>query len=597
MSRIVEPLLGVGRSATGRVWVARDADDRVAHALSQRLGVPDIVGRVLAARGVDADGGADFLNPTLKSALPDPSLFLDMDKAARRLADAVAAGERIAVFGDYDVDGATSTALLVRFLRDVGARPVIYIPDRRTEGYGPNPEAMRRLARDGVGLVVTVDCGIAAFAALEAAADAGLEVIVVDHHQAEPRLPIAVAVVNPNRLDETVPHRQLAAVGLAFLLAVATNRVLRRDGRLAGRAEPDLLGLLDLVALGTIADVVPLTGLNRVLVAQGLKVLARRRNAGLRALADVARMEGRPDAYHVGFQLGPRVNAGGRVGRADLGALLLSTDDPVGAATFAAELDRYNTERRDIEREVEQHALVSAARAGNGPVLCVAGDGWHEGVVGIVAGRLKDRYRRPVFVFAVRDGIAKGSGRSVAGVDLGAAVTAAKQAGLVSAGGGHAMAAGVTCTADGVAAFGRFLTERLGAQVGALPVEDVLSLDGALAVGGATAELADLLDGAGPYGSGHPAPRLAVAGGRLVRADLVKDTHVRVLLRDDAGGRLSAIAFRAADGPLGRFLLGAVGRPVHLAGRLQAEEWGGERRVSLFVDDAAEARPTARDAA
>jgi len=588
------PFLGVGRSASGRLWLERACDGRAASALCQRLGLPEIVGRVLAARGVGAEDGEAFLNPSLREALPDPSGFRDMDRAADRIADAVTAGERIAIFGDYDVDGATSTALLRRFLEAAGAEVATYVPDRRTEGYGPNAPALLRLHAAGARLAVTVDCGVSAFAALEAAAAAGLDVIVVDHHQAEPRLPPAVAVVNPNRLDETVPHRQLAAVGVAFLLAVAVNRELRRRGRYGAGAEPDLMGLLDLVALGTVADVVPLTGLNRVLVAQGLKVMARRRNAGLKALADVAKLEARPDAWHLGFLLGPRVNAGGRVGRSDLGARLLSTDDPAEAAALAAELDALNAERKAIETEVEAQATADAARQENAPLLLVAREGWHEGVVGIVAGRLKDRFGRPAAVVALAGGVGKGSARSVPGVDIGAAVLAARQAGLLQAGGGHAMAAGFTVAAGELERLNDFLAARIGPQLAAAPAGNVLKLDGAVQVAGATRELADVLENAGPYGSGHPAPRLAVAAARVVRAQLVKESHVRLVLRAEQGAeRLSAIAFRVAQEPLGRFLLASEGRQVHLAGRLQGDDWNGERRVSLLVDDAAEARPTA----
>ena len=513
-----------------------------------------------------------------------------MDKAAERIVEAIRAGEEVAVFGDYDVDGATSSALLKRYFDAVRGRLRIYIPDRQKEGYGPNAPALERLAAAGVSLVVTVDCGTMAFEALAAAANAGLDVVVIDHHQAEPRLPISWAVVNPNRLDETSPHRQLAAVGLTFLLAVAVNRVLRDAGWFETRNEPNLLRWLDLVALGTVCDVVPLTGLNRALVMQGLKVLADRNNPGLRALADVAGMDARATTYHLGFVLGPRINAGGRVGEADLGARLLTTDDENEAIGIAQTLDRLNAERRTIESGVLEAALSQAeAKAAHNPALIMVGDaGWHEGVVGIVASRLKDRYRRPTFVLALRDGIAKGSGRSIPGIDLGAAVTAAKQADLIENGGGHAMAAGLTVKIDKLAALESFLSERLAAAGSVAAIgRDTLQVDGVLAVTGATRGLFDLLQGAGPFGAGHPEPRFAIAAARLTRVDVVGEDHVRVVLSGNDGGRLKGIAFRAAGAPLGQHLIAGRGRPFHLAGHLRADDWRGRNDVQLIIEDAA----------
>ncbi|KGM31605.1 single-stranded-DNA-specific exonuclease RecJ, partial [Inquilinus limosus] len=419
-------LFGVERSAKGARWIGRAADDRLALALSQRHALPEIVARVLAARGVGLDDAPAFLNPTLRALLPDPSVLRDMDRAAARIARAVTAGEGIAVFGDYDVDGATSTALLVRYLRALGIEPQIHIPDRIAEGYGPNAQALEKLRAGGAGLVVTVDCGTTAFDALEGAA--GLDVVVIDHHTAEPRLPKVAAVVNPNRLDQDPGLGQLAACGVTFLALVALNRALRQAGVFANRTEPDLLALLDLVALGTICDVVPLTGLNRALVGQGLKVMAQRRNTGLAALADVARVTETVDAYHAGYILGPRINAGGRIGRADLGARLLATEDRAEAARIAALLDEHNVDRKTVEAEVMAAAIAQVEAAEAGPVILVAGEGWHPGVVGIVAGRLRERYGRPSCVVGFEGGIGKASGRSVPGVDLGAAVIAARQA-------------------------------------------------------------------------------------------------------------------------------------------------------------------------
>jgi single-stranded-DNA-specific exonuclease len=590
--------LGVERSIGGRRWTASLADERTVLALAQSRGLPDVVARVLAARGVGPDTVDAFLRPQLRSALPDPSCLRDMDRAAARLADAITRGERIAVFADYDVDGATSAALLLRFCRAAGADPRLYIPDRLTEGYGPNPAALRRLAEEGIRLVVTVDCGITAFDALEAAAAAGLDVVVIDHHAAETRLPPAVAVVNPNRLDETdaaVPLRTLAAVGVTFLLVVATNRLLRASGRFAEGEAPDLMGWLDLVALGTVCDVVSLTGLNRAYVSQGLKVMARRANTGLAALADVARVTEPPDAYHAGFILGPRVNAGGRLGGSELGARLLSSDDPVEAADLARALDAFNVRRRAVEAEVLDAAVAAAeADRPDRPLILVAGEGWHPGVVGIVASRLKDRYRRPTFVVGVDDGVGKASGRSVPGVDLGGAVIAARQAGLLIAGGGHRMACGFTVAADRLEDLRAFLEVRVAAALeaagGADLVEDLV-VDGVLRVGGASLELVRQLATLGPFGTGNPEPVFVIADARIVRADVVGGSHVRCILGAPEGGRLKAIAFRTvgegADAALGTLLLGSAGRTLHLAGALRIDRWNGTESVQLRILDAA----------
>ena len=586
-------VLGVAQSVSARLWQQRPGDDRTAQALSQRLGVPDVVGRVLAARGVGLEDGDDFLNPTLKSALPDPSRLRDMDKAADRLADAIMAGQKVAVFGDYDVDGATSSALLDRYFRAIGVGLTVYIPDRQKEGYGPNGPALVALRERGVDVVVTVDCGIASFEALQIAADAGLDTIVVDHHQAEPRLPVAHAVVNPNRLDDDSGLGQLAAVGVCFLLVVALNRTLRARGWFANSREPNLLQWLDLVALGTVCDVVPLTGLNRVLVAQGLKVAARRDNPGLAALADQANMDQKPGAYHFGFVFGPRLNAGGRVGNSHLGAKLLATDDMDEAQAIAAKLDEFNLERREIEAGIQAQAMEQAeakatsGNAGAQPLLFLADQRWHQGVIGIVASRLKDRYRRPAIVVALDGEVGKGSGRSIPGVDLGAAITAAKQAGRVLAGGGHAMAAGLTVALDKLDALDAFLTDRIGQAMDGQPQSHALGLDGVLTVSGASRDLFDTLEGAGPYGAGHPEPRFAIANADIVKADLVGQNHVRVVLAGARGGRLKGIAFGIADSPLGQALLSSRGRAMHLAGHLRADDWQGRRGVQLFIEDAA----------
>ena len=581
-----EGFLGVEHSATGRRWRARLDDDRAALGLAQRLGVPEIVARVLAARGIDADTAPAFLDPRLREQLPDPAHLKDMDAAASRLAGAVQAGEIIAVFGDYDVDGATGSALLNRFFTAAGAKVRVYIPDRQREGYGPNAPALLRLKAEGAAVVVTVDCGITAHVPLATATEAGLDVIVVDHHIAEPRLPTAVAVVNPNRLDETTPHRQLAAVGVAFLLAVAANRKLREAGWYAVRAEPSLLELLDLVALGTVCDVVPLTGLNRVFVTQGLKVLAQRRNVGLVALADAAHIQQRCDVYHLGFILGPRVNAGGRVGEAELGTRLLTTSDPDEARVLAQRLDGYNRERQAIEAQVLEAAIAQIEGAGGpGPFIFVAGEGWHPGVIGIVAGRLREKYERPTFVVALADGIGKGSGRGALGVDLGSTVIAAREAGLLINGGGHANAAGLTVAAPRIAELKDFLTERITAQM--VTAQPTLGFDGALSLGAATTDLIQSLGRVGPFGVGNPEPRFAFPFVHVAKADVVGERHVRCFLADQRGGRISGIAFRAVGSPLGDMLRDGTGLSLHLAGRLRADEWQGQTRVQLHIEDAA----------
>ncbi len=578
-------MLGVADSLTGRRWLMRDGDARVGMALAQRLGVPEIVGRALTARGVDLDRAEDFLNPTLRALLPDPHGLKDMDVAARRLADAVMAGEAMAVFGDYDVDGATSSALLARFFAAVGSPLRIYIPDRQREGYGPSARAMLRLKAEGIGVVVTVDCGTHAFEALQVATEAGLDVIVLDHHQAPPALPPAVAVVNPKRHDDNSGLDHLAAVGVAFLLVVAVNRRLRAVGWYADRPEPDLRLWLDIVALGTVCDQVPLVGLNRALVAQGLRVMAGRANVGLAALADVANVREAPGAYHLGFMLGPRVNAGGRVGEAELGALLLSTQDPGEAARMAAALDGYNAERRTIEHEVLKAAMACAD--GRRPLVLVADEGWHPGVIGIVASRLVEKHRRPACVVSLDGDVGKGSGRSIDGVDLGAALLAAREAGLLRDGGGHAMAAGFTVERTQLPAFEAFLAQRVAAEVTANGAAPTLRLDGAVTVRGADSTLVESLARLSPFGRGNAEPRFALPSVRVVRSDVVGTDHVRCIVTDDSGARLKAMAFRAAGEPVGQALTGAAGRPIHLAGRIRADNWRGGGGVEFYIDDAA----------
>ncbi len=583
--------LGVASSLCGRQWRESASDERLALALAQRLAMPEIVGRILASRGVAIDQAPAFLVPRLREALPDPSLFKDMDRAAARIARAVQADETVAIFGDYDVDGATSAALLQRFIEAAGGRVAVYIPDRQKEGYGPNLPALLGLKAAGAAIVVTVDCGTTAHEPLAAAAEAGLDVVVIDHHVAEPKLPRAFAVVNPNRLDEAGVHGQLAAVGVAFLLAVAVNRALRQDGWYRTRAEPDLMQSLDLVALGTICDVVPLTGINRALVAQGLKVMQLRGNTGIAALADIAGISERLGAYHAGFILGPRVNAGGRVGSAALGAQLLATADAAIAGGIARQLHEFNGERRDIEAGVLAAAIAQVERRNApSPIVFATGEDWHPGVIGIVASRLKERYNRPSCVVALKDGIGKGSGRSVTGVALGDAIIAARQEGLLINGGGHAMAAGFTVEEGKIGALRDFLAGRIEAAIGTEVPASVLTVDGAIAPGAATTDFLALIEQLAPFGAGNPEPRFAIPAARLLFAEPVGGAHVRCTIADAAGaGRLKAIAFRCLDTALGAGLLARDGALLHLAGHLRADNWNGRSGVQFTIDDAAPA--------
>lgn len=580
--------LGITRSIAGQPWHWRRASADMA---SENLAPDDLVTQLLLARGVPRDDLERQRTPTLRGFMPDPALFRDMDAAAERLADAVEAKEAITIFGDYDVDGATSAALLVRLLRDLGVPVGAYIPDRLMEGYGPSGAALVKIGEAGSRLVVTVDCGAQAFDAIAEANAAGVETIIVDHHQCATTLPAAFAVVNPNRLDEApeaAAHGNLAAVGVAFLLGAALLRVLRGRGHFANRAEPALIELLDLVALGTVADVARLTGFNRALVTQGLKIMGRRGNIGLAALMDAARLTKAPTATDMGFALGPRINAGGRVGKSDLGVRLLTTADPQEAAEISQELNRLNDERRAIEAAVLDQAMAMSERAANAPVAIVAGAGWHPGVIGIVAGRLKEKLRRPAIVIALDDGgIGKGSGRSISGVDLGAAILAAKESGLLVAGGGHAMAAGLTVEADRLDALGAFLNERLAADVERASGDRSLLIDAVLAPRGISPLWCEAIESAGPYGAGWPAPRVATGPVRIVESGIVGTDHVRLIVAGDDGGRFKAIAFRAAETELGQALLHARGRKLWLAGRAKRDDWGSRPAAELHLEDAA----------
>lgn len=575
---------------TDREWLLRPADDRLAQAIAQRFALPELLGRILAARGVDDVSAEDFLDPTLRRLLPDPHRLVDMAKAAERVARAIVAGETVAILGDYDVDGATAAALLLRYLRALGLDPRLYVPDRIKEGYGPNTAALRQLHAAGASLVITVDCGINADEPLTAAAALGLDVIVVDHHQAAARLPPAAAIVNPNRLDDDSGLGHLAAVGVAFLLIVATNRRLRQDGWFTGaRAEPDLRQWLDLVALGTVCDVVPLRGLNRAFVVQGLKVMARRLNPGLAQLADLARLEQAPTSFDVGFVIGPRINAGGRVGESDLGARLLSSDDREQCGHWARRLDQLNQERRAIEHAVHQHALTilpAAEEADERSIIWLAGEHWHPGVVGIVASRVSERYRRPAFIIALHGEHATASARSIAGLDIGAAVNAAVQAGLARKGGGHAMAAGFSTTTALLPDLRAFLAARLSSSPAITRAAKGLIVDGWLSIA-AAAEVAISLGQVGPFGNGNPEPRLLLSAARVAQVTTMGEQHLRCQLIDAHGRRLDACAFRCASTALGRALREHEGTTVDIAGRLQHSTYRGRARTRLIIDDIA----------
>ena len=551
----------------------------------------NIVRQLLLSRGVAPQDIDRHLTPTLRNFLPDPSLFRDMDTAADRIAQAVLSGEKITIYGDYDVDGATSSALLIRLLRDLGVEAGYYIPDRLLEGYGPSGEALVKLGEEGSSLIVTVDCGAMAHEALGMAHDASIDVIVVDHHKCSPDLPKTVALVNPNRLDEedeAASHGHLAAVGVAFLLAIAVVRTLRNRSYFENRKEPDLLALLDVVALGTVADVAALHGLNRAFVAQGLKVMAKRDNIGMAALIDASRLKRAPACSDLGFALGPRINAGGRVGESTLGVRLLTTRDPDEAREIAAQLSALNDERRAIEAAVQEAAEEQLAAQHNRAVHLVAGEGWHPGVIGIVAGRIKEKTGKPSLVIALDGQTGKGSGRSITGVDLGAAIIRARSEGMLVAGGGHAMAAGLTVDSDQIERFADWLDSTLEGQVARATASREMALDLSVAPGGLTPELVNSLEGAGPYGVGWPGPRIAVGPVRLVKCDIVGTDHVRLIAAGDDGKSFKGIAFRAAESEMGQALLHASqGRKLWLAGRVKIDDWGSRPQAELHLEDAA----------
>jgi single-stranded-DNA-specific exonuclease len=590
--------LGVERSARGFKWVERLAPSQayLGAAIAQRHDLPEIVGRILAARDVALEDVPTVINPTIRALCPDPSTLADMEKAAERIARAILAKERIAIFGDYDVDGASSSALLSRFLASHGIPARIYIPDRITEGYGPNAEAIAGLIEDGAQLIVTVDCGSTSFDALDAAAKRRVDVIVADHHQVGEDLPTAHAIVNPNRQDCLSGQGHLCAAGVVFLLCIAVQRVLRAKGAYAKKKAPDLLEWLDIVALATVCDVVPLTGVNRAFVVQGLKVLRNRQNAGLRALSDAAGVNKPPSPYTLGFILGPRINAGGRIGDASLGARLLASADDAECATIAATLDRLNRERREIELKTVEEAAAWADRTlledPSCPIIIAGSPAWHKGLVGLAASRLTERFQRPCLIFSQdeRAGEATGSARSVAGVDIGAAVRGAVEAGVAKKGGGHAMAAGVTVAQHRLHELAAYLRQALEPSYRAAAAAPVLQVDGALTPRAATLDFVLKLESAGPYGQGNPAPRFCLPSVRIAMAKEIAGGHLRCALQAVDGSQISAVAFRAANSEMSSALAEGRDFPCHVAGRIERDEWGGRNRIEFQIEDIAPAR-------
>jgi single-stranded-DNA-specific exonuclease len=585
--------LDVTRSVKNQRWVARLDDQRLAEAIAEKNELPEILGRVMAARGVTLEDAEAFLNPTLRSLMPQPSAVLDMEKGALRLAEAIMAREQIGIISDYDVDGVSSATILLRFIRATGHDAKVYIPDRVTEGYGPSEKAVSALKDQGTALLLTLDCGVLSHDPLAHAAELGLTTIIVDHHQAGIDLPQAYAVINPNRLDDMSGLGHLCAAGVVMVLIATVNKELRNKGFYTDqRPEPNMLQWLELVALATICDVVPLKGLNRAYVTQGLKIMARRENLGLAALADVGGLKKRPDTYAMGFILGPRINAAGRVGHADDALALLTTNDKGEAYALARHLDEMNKKRQVIELRVVDEAIAQADAAmgkdRKPAIIVVAADGWHPGVVGLAASRLKDRFGVPSFVLAInsKTGLATGSGRSIAGVDLGKAVRQAMEQGHITKGGGHAMAAGLTLKTENLATLRQFLDEALAAAVEAQK-ESALLVDGALTAAGASLDLIELLEQAGPYGSAHPSPMFVFPSHRVTYADRVGNDHVRCTVVASDGTKLKAIAFRSLGTELGELLLSERQHPIHIAGRLVVDEWGAKRVPSLQIEDAA----------
>ena len=584
--------LDVSQSVTGNRWVAREACETTSAEIAALTGLPAPVARALASRAVQPDRVQSFLEPRLRDGLPDPSHLLDMDTAVERTLAALLNQEQVALFADFDVDGATSSALVRRFFRALGQEARCYIPDRHKEGYGPKVDSMRRLAEEGADLIITLDCGVMAHEALAAARDAGADVIVLDHHMATEELPPAVAVVNPNRLDDPSEHGIIAACGLTFLYLVALNRALREMNYYEdhGLTPPDLMAMLDVVAMGTVCDVVPLLGLNRVYVSQGLKVLERWNNPGMKALREISGRNGLLSPEIFGFDLGPRINAGSRMGESWIGSDLLTTDDPERARELAQRLDDLNLERRAVETDVMKQAKKAALenRAVVPSILIAGGEGWHPGVIGIVAGRLKGNHRRPAIVVSFENGIGKGSGRSIPGINLGALILEARDKGLLIEGGGHAMAAGLAVSEEKWPDFIAFMEAEVSQRLATAPDPDVMEFDVAMAPAAVTFETVQIFKGMEPFGQGNPRPRVALTRPRVANATIVGEKHVAVQLEGSDGARVRAIAFRAVESPLGHALLHRSDRPLHVAGHLALDEYRGGRNVQMIIEDAAD---------
>ncbi|MDR3326319.1 MAG: single-stranded-DNA-specific exonuclease RecJ [Rhodospirillaceae bacterium] len=587
-----EAFLNIEQSLTGRYWQMAIVDERKAMAICQRLDLPDTVGRVLSTRNIDLDSISFFLNPKLRELLPDPFHLLDMRIAVDRLVKAIIEGDTIGIFGDYDVDGATSLALLHRFFTAVGVPVRTYIPDRITEGYGPNIPALLTLRTEGINIVITVDCGTTAFNTLDVAYQIGLDLIVVDHHKSETKLPKAFAVINPNRLDESSSYGYLAGVGVSFLLIIAINSELRKINWFSNeRQTPNLLQWLDIVALGTICDMVPLIGLNRAIVSQGLKILALRTNVGISALVDNSNIKERLTSNHVGYTLGPRINAAGRIGRADLGMQLLVTDDQIEATRLANSLEIYNKDRKDLTEQILQAAIEQVESAENrisdsNSIIIVAGNNWHPGIIGIIAARLRDRYNKPACVIAMNEIECKGSGRSIPGLDLGATIIAARQSGLLINGGGHALAVGFSVTRERLKELSVFLVEHLTAQMNE-SIIPILRLDGILNISGISIDLVENLNRLEPFGIGNAEPRFVIVGSRIIASRVVGMNHISCKVAGRSGKSIKAIAYNSVDSKLGQTLLINNGTPLHLTGTLRIDNWQGKKNIQLLIDDAA----------
>ena len=577
------------KSLSGCIWKQSPYDVRQAEVISQRYNLPSIVAGIIAARGIAVNGVDNFLFPKLQTLMPNPSVMKDVDRAAIKIAETIIKNKKIGSLGDYDVDGATSSSVLRLFLESVGINPIVHIPERE-EGYGPSNLAFDKFKAQGIDFVITVDCGTSAFDVLQYAKQQGFEVVVIDHHEAEVRLPDVYALVNPKRLDEDNEYpylKYMAAVGVVFTTIVAINRELRNQGFYVSHSEPKLLQWLDLVALGTICDVVPLVGLNRAFVRQGLKIMSQRQNIGLKALMDKSGLTEAPTAFHIGYMLGPRINACGRVGDASLGNKLLCSRVDSEAEALAAKLDEFNITRKEIENYVLEQAITMLdSKVSEYPIAFVVGDDWHQGVIGIVAGKLKERYNLPSFVMSIEDDEVKGSARSIPQVDLGALIISAKEQGIITKGGGHTMAAGFSLNEDKIEEFRKFVGEYVKAKLGEEAIVPILEYDGVLDVMGATPELAENLEMLEPYGAGNSEPKLVIKNVRFKKASIVGSGHVRCFLSSGSSGGIKAMAFRSADNDLGQAILNSHNDVFDVLGTLRKDNWMGRNSVQFIIDDA-----------